>query len=278
MIIFNSSMPRACSTLMQNILGQHPDIHVTPTDGLLSLLGGSRQIYSNSPEFKAQDNEAMRRAWLGYCWGATQGYADALSSKRVVCIKARGMVAHYEWCRMFFETGGQPPPKVICMVRDMRSIFASMEKLHRANPDRANPVQMPGQQGQRRGATVEMRCDEWASQPPIGPTADNLNDAIRMGFKKHIHFVRAEDLCDDPAATMEKVYAYLGISPHLHDFGNVTQITQEDDAFYNLGPTLHKIRSEVKPNKPDYLDVLGRHACQWVAKRYEWYQEEFGYA
>ena len=37
-IFFQSSLPRAGSTLLQNILGQNPNFYVTPTSGVLELL------------------------------------------------------------------------------------------------------------------------------------------------------------------------------------------------------------------------------------------------
>ena len=66
-IIFNSSMPRSCSTLLQNILAQNPDIHSTPTDGVLELLFAARDNYTNSLEFKAQDPDLMKNAWKMFC-------------------------------------------------------------------------------------------------------------------------------------------------------------------------------------------------------------------
>ena len=55
-IIFNSSMPRACSTLLQNIFNQRYDTYATPTDGLLELLDGARQRFTDSVEFKASED------------------------------------------------------------------------------------------------------------------------------------------------------------------------------------------------------------------------------
>ena len=52
-IYFNSSMPRACSTLLQNIFNQNPDFYATPTDGAVELLAGARERFTNSSEFKA---------------------------------------------------------------------------------------------------------------------------------------------------------------------------------------------------------------------------------
>ena len=58
-IFFQSSLPRAGSTLLQNIIGQNPDFYVTPTSGVLELLYGARNHYTACDEFKAQDSELM---------------------------------------------------------------------------------------------------------------------------------------------------------------------------------------------------------------------------
>ena len=65
-IFYQSSMPRAGSTLLQNILAQNPDFYVTPTSGLLELIFGARANYTNSPEFKAQEDVAMKKAFLAF--------------------------------------------------------------------------------------------------------------------------------------------------------------------------------------------------------------------
>ena len=60
-IFYNSSLPRAGSTIIQNILAQNPEIYPTPTSGIFEMLNGVRAIYSNSPEFKAQDETTMEK-------------------------------------------------------------------------------------------------------------------------------------------------------------------------------------------------------------------------
>ena len=37
-LFFNSSLPRAGSTLISNIVGHHPDFFVSPTSGLIGLI------------------------------------------------------------------------------------------------------------------------------------------------------------------------------------------------------------------------------------------------
>ena len=70
-IFFQSSLPRAGSTLLQNIMGQNPDFYVTPTSGVLELVYAARKNYVESPEFKAQDPETMRNAFNGFCINAS---------------------------------------------------------------------------------------------------------------------------------------------------------------------------------------------------------------
>ena len=41
-LFFQSSLPRAGSTLLHNIVGQNPDFFVTPTSGLVDLMLGTR--------------------------------------------------------------------------------------------------------------------------------------------------------------------------------------------------------------------------------------------
>ena len=66
-IFFQSSLPRAGSTLLQNIMGQNPEFYVTPTSGALELLHSARTNYTNDPAFLAQDSEIMKKAWLSFC-------------------------------------------------------------------------------------------------------------------------------------------------------------------------------------------------------------------
>jgi sulfotransferase len=66
-IFFQSSLPRSGSTLLQNIMGQNPEFYVTPTSGVLELLYAARANYTNSPEFKAQDSELMKKGFIHFC-------------------------------------------------------------------------------------------------------------------------------------------------------------------------------------------------------------------
>ena len=46
-IFYQSSLPRAGSTMLQNIMAQNPEIYATPTSGVLELIFAARSIYTN---------------------------------------------------------------------------------------------------------------------------------------------------------------------------------------------------------------------------------------
>ena len=137
MIFFNSSMPRSMSTLLQCVLNQNPEIEATPTDPVLEYLYGARINFTEVKEVKAIDHELALKNWRGFCWGGLEGYAKAYTNKPNICIKTRGGTIHYKW----FESFMPYPPKMICMVRNLKSIFSSMEKIFRKNQEYHQSIQ-----------------------------------------------------------------------------------------------------------------------------------------
>ena len=93
-LFFQSSLPRAGSTLLQNIIAQNPDFYATPTSGVLELVFAARGNYTDSPEFKAQDADLMRTGFLSFCRNGMDGYYNAITDKKYVIDKSRGWGIH----------------------------------------------------------------------------------------------------------------------------------------------------------------------------------------
>jgi len=268
-IFYQSSMPRAGSTLLQNILAQNPAFYVTPTSGLLELVFGARLNYTNSAEFKAQDSTDMKKAFLAFSRAGMEAYFRALTDKPYVVDKSRGWGVHFDLLNLIFDE----EPKIICMVRDLRQILASMEKKFRQTPDRHRPIE---NHQALSGTTTFKRAVMHLQTPPVGLALDRIAEIHQRGWQKKILFLRYEDLTVQPKQTMQKVYAYLGVPDFAHDFSHVPQVTQEDDQAYGI-PGLHNIRPKVEPLTNDYLSVIGPDVVRFTQANFGWYFSLFGY-
>jgi sulfotransferase len=267
-VFFQSSLPRSGSTLFQNLMGQNPEFYVTPTSGVLELLYGARANYTNSPEFKAQDPELMKKGFEGFCREGLLGFFNGVTDRPYVLDKSRGWGVHYGFLNSFY-----PEPKIVCLVRDLRSVFASMEKKFRKNQHKDSGIV---DHAKMAGTTTEKRIDIWANSQPVGLAIERLGQVLREGIGAKMLFVRYEDLTSNPGREMERVYEYFSLPLFSHDFNNIQQITREDDAVYGIYGD-HTIRQRLEPSQPDYKEVLGVGASNWIKTTYKWFYDEFKY-
>ena len=267
-IFFQSSLPRAGSTLLQNIIGQRPDFYVTPTSGVLELVYASRNNFSGSPEFRAQDPSTMEKGYLSFCRAGLEGFFNAITDKTYILDKSRGWGYHYPFLNAFY-----PDPKIVCMIRDPRAIFASMEKNYQKSQYLDSGLV---NHGELKGTTTKKRVDIWADTAPIGLAFERLTQMINEGTINKIKVVKFEDLTEKPQETMDGIYEYLGLDTFKHNFNNVKQITVEDDTVYGVFGD-HTIKKKVKPIEKDYEKVLGKELSDNIVKHYQWFYEIFGY-
>jgi sulfotransferase len=267
-LFFQSSLPRAGSTLLQNIIGQNPDFYVTPTSGLLELVFAARGNYTESPEFKAQDSELMKRGFINFCNKGMKGYFEAITDKKYVMDKSRGWGIHYDFLNEIY-----PNPKIIVMVRDLRDIFCSMEKNFRKSSLQANPILS---HAEMRGTTTPKRIDIWAQSQPVGLAIERLQEVFRQGLDKNMLFVKFEDLCLYPETELNRIYQFLEVPYFTHDFDNIEQITVEDDEVYGVFGD-HTIKQKLELPHSQAKKILGPDVTNWIFENYKWFFDRFNY-
>jgi sulfotransferase len=273
-IFFNSSLPRSMSTLLQNTMGQNPEFYVTPTSGLLELLFSARINYTNSLEFKAQDKEEMQNAWLGFCRGAMHGYFNNLTHRNYVIDKSRGWGIHSDFLHSVLDE----PPKIICMVRNLRCIVSSLEKIHRQTEKTKSSGIVD--HSSMQNTSVFKRVNTFLATQPLGLALERLEEIFRQGLSKYIYFVRAEDFTQQPKEVLQGVYNFLELPYYEdHDFDNIPQLTTEDDEVYGLTNNLHSINKKIIPLRDDSQEVLGVDICNWIDSNpnLDWYNKLFKY-
>lgn len=268
-IFYNSSLPRAGSTILQNIIAQRPDFYASPTSGLLELIFGARANYTTSQEFKAQDAELMKKAFLTFCKDGMNGYYNSITDKKYIIDKSRGWGVHHNFVEQVFDE----KPKIVCMVRDIRDIITSMEKKFRENQHKHDLIV---NHAEMRGTTTPKRVDIWLNSPPVGLAVERLSQILRDGFYKDMLFIRFEDLTTNPDIEMNRIYNYFGVDTFKHDFNNVEQITKEDDDVYGIYGD-HKIRTKIEPVPSKHNEILGTDVSNAIYNNYKWFFEFFGY-
>lgn len=269
-ILFQSSLPRAGSTVFQNLMAQNSDFYATPTSGLIELIFGARKNYSEVPEYKtSMEKDLMKKAFLAFCNGAMHSYAEAITDKKYFLDKGRSWGFYIDWVELFLPY----QPKVICIVRDLRDIFSSQEKLFRKNPEADNGLI---DWHSMRNTTISKRVDFFSNTMPVGLALDRLESIIQTGNAHKFLFIKYEDLCLRPETEMARVYNYLEEPYFAHNFDDIKQVTYEDDSLY--GMTDHKIRNRLDLLQSDAEQVLGKGVCEWIFQRYSWFFEYFKYS
>ena len=253
---FISGLPRAGSTLLCNILAQNTRFYVSPaTSGCHDVLFNIRNQWDRLIEHQAEgiNYDQLR--------GVMRAALDAyhVTDKPVVIDKGRGWLSLIEMLEFIHgvpERENSSPIKIIVPVRDIAEILASFEQLWRKSTGMTQWVFE--QADYFKAQTVEGRCEIWAGQgQPVGLAYNRVKDALSRGHSKSMLFMEMDDLTRDPAATMRRVYEFLGEPSFEHNFANVQQVTKEDDVNVHRIPGLHTIRGVVAPVPKRALEILG---------------------
>ena len=267
-VFYQSSMPRAGSTLLQNIIGQNPQFHVTPTSGMVDMMLGTRVGYNGNKESKAGDVEMWKKCFYAYCREGFKGYTATLTDKPYILDKSRAWGPYYTLLNEIV-----PNPKIIFMVRDLRAIFASMEKKFRKNPDYDDGLL---DNVNLSNITTHQRIETWASDHPIGYALHKLNQSMLDKTANNFFFIRYEDLCTNPDPIFKDLYNFWGLEYFQHDFNHIPQITVEDDTVHGIYGD-HTIRNTLGALPDDSKEILGEHTCKWIYDNFKWYFDTFGY-
>lgn len=273
-LLFNSSMPRSGSELLQVLLHQNPDIYGSPTSPLLEFLYGMR-ANTGLTEVQAQPRDLMQKAFAHTCKAAVEGYYSGITDRPIVIDKNRGWAANYNWTSSWSDQ-----PKMIVMVRDLRGIIASMERIYRKNTDTAECASLPLQLDARVSNWLNLNTQSSPNNPnvgapPVGLALNRIRGLFMDGTADKVLFVKCEDLTKDPRATMSKIYAYLKLPEFDHDFDNIKKEVEEDTKLFGVFGD-HNVASKITPMK-SWDDVLPSSLSDVIRKEFDWYFSLLGY-
>ena len=267
-IYYQASLPRAGSTLLQNLIGQNPLFHVTPTSGMIDMMLGTRIGYNGNKESKAGDTQKWKECFYSYCREGFKGYVKSLTDKPYILDKNRAWGAYYTLLNKI-----NPNPRILFMIRDLKSVFSSMEKKFRENPDHDDGLL---DNINLKNITTQQRVETWADTHPVGYSLKKLQQSILDRTAFNFLFIRYEDLCTNPEPQIKSIYEFFGLEPFQHDYNNIPQITTEDDTIHGIYGD-HIIRNTLNMLPDDSKEVLGDQTCNWIDNKFKWYSDTFRY-
>jgi sulfotransferase len=258
-IHYTSGLPRAASTLLQNLLAQNPSVHATGTSGVHEIMYLSKAFFKTEEFRTIPEPKTGEALYLDFMRAGITHAFDSQTDRPIVVDKCRSWIGSANLLFQLF-----PDAKLLVPVRDIRGVLSSMEKKYQQHPG----FQLEGsQQDTGRIQTVEGRCQFWLDSAPVGIAVQRLHE-LAKNHKNKVLFVHAEDLTSDTQNTMNRVWDYLGLDPVIHNTQNVEQYTQEHELGWPFGD--HTIRQEVKPLRPDWHETLGRQISETLNQKFQW--------
>jgi sulfotransferase len=220
-------------------------------------------------EVKSMDGKVTKPAFENMCRAMAKGWYSEITDRPIIVDKNRGWTAYHEWTANLFDN-----TKTICMVRDVRSILASLERTHRKN---RHSRTCPDRPGKMQGITVDDRISYFSIEKPLGISLARLKDTFQRGVDKDVLFVKYEDLCNYPQIVMDKIYEHIEEEPFKHDFDNIKKEVHEDDKIFGIFGS-HSVKPKLRPLKErSWMDVFSEEQASKIYKDNIEFFETFKY-
>lgn len=213
-IVFLSGLPRTGSTLLTSILSQNPDLHTEGNSALCQLMWDM--------QVSCQQTEQMLNK---------PGLSEKLISELPNMFYENATGSIIDKCRSWTLPANlelidkyiTKTPKIIVMTRPIIEIVESFVFIRKMN-GWVNPEQGLLDEGSE----------------PIMRSLAGVNHAKQVDDGQFL-FVEYQDLLNDTAVTLEKIYAFCGWKAFKHDLLNIENSHAEMDELLNL-VGLHDIR------------------------------------
>jgi sulfotransferase len=260
-----TGLPRAGSTLLCQLLAQHPDIdcegHSSP---LCNTLLGIRRMISDDTFFLSQLDNAFD-AGYGHLASAMRGFLRGWNQdcgKKVVVDKNRAWLHAVELLLHI-----EPEARLIVCLRDLGQIYGSIEAQHQrtilvdfidhlADFDRFGRADML-----------------FAKDKAIGAPLISLHAVpdLPRAVQERLYFLRFEDLMERPAECMAHLYAWIGVAPFSIDPLGLATGVQESDSHYRMKYPHKRATAISRPRRhevPARIQTLIETAYAWYYSAY----------
>ena len=249
-LFFLVAMPRSGNTLFTSIINQNSNIACTPNSITLEIMKDlsllkETDVFQNYPNHQSLDN-VLDSVYVNYYKDWPQKY-----------IIDRGPVmtkGNFQLMQKHFKK----PFKCIVIIRDLMDVLASYMKWYTKEPN-AFPNRY-GCKNDEEKLSMIMNKD--------GAVAKDL-EAIKNAYNYPdiCHFMKYDNLVQNPEEEINKVYTFFNIPYFNHRFFDLNQI-QVNGMGYNdsiVGKNMHTIRNEIKKEYNPYIERIPKR----IREKYE---------
>lgn len=212
-LYFISGLPRSGSTLLSALLNQNPRFYSGPSSPVVETMRRLSEYFNEEKLFKAYPKVNQIEQYITDC--IKYYYAEV--KQEVIFDKNRTWTASIEAIEYYYKI----EPKIICMVRDISEIYASV-----------------------KNTKLKIKDELLSSKDTlILEPYDKLKKAF-YNNRKCLYLVEYNDLVNKPNETMIGIYNFLGEQYYQHTFNNIEQKYKENDLDV-YGVNLHNVKQTI---------------------------------
>lgn len=238
MIHFLAGLPRTGSTLLGSLLGQNPNIHVTPTSPLYPLLVDTNESFNRlSLQYTFDFESVSDRVYKSLVHSV---YADI--KQPIIFDKHRGWPKNIPAIKSYINDS----PVIIATVRPIAEIITSYIVLANKDPHNFIDTHL-----RRDGKYIsnEARADLlWNFY--MKSAYEHLQIGLK-DFPENILLVEYDDIIYTPHAVLNRIYSTCKINHFKHHITNIKNFCKEDkDEGWGM-KDLHTIRPALSKQSQD---------------------------
>lgn len=261
-ISYLAGTPRSGSTLLANVLSQHPDISVTGTSALYACVNSLADALSDSPDVvsEMQNVEGSYDRYVASVKAFMDRWHDGHDG-RMVIDKQRAWPNRWALLNQVDSES-----RLICCVRDPREIVASFERQERRTAMFNSPVHQQ---------VTEYASRIMSPEGMVGGPIKLIEDLLTR--RVPVLWVRYEQFVTSAQAVLASLVDELGLEPFPFDLDNIENVATDCDAIYR-DKYPHIGAGALKPVAGSWRDVFTDELGAKVAGVYPMFMREFGYA
>jgi sulfotransferase len=265
-IVYVTGLPRAGTTLMCQLLGQHHDVYSTGhSSPLCDIINQFRRNISDNDFLLSQldgDLELVHNRLLAATRGLINGWFEE-TALPVVVDKNRGWLKMVQMMELV-----DPDFHMIVCVRDLRQIMGSIEKQHARTRLLDFPDHTDSHSISNRMSTL------FGDRGLVGEPMkyiENMQDIEDEKIRGRLCYVTYEQLVTSPVDSMAFIYDWLGIEDYSIDPGNLGVLSGEADSYYRYKYT-HRTYKTISAKEPHTLPFRIEEA---ILMQFRWFFKQF---